>query len=307
MTPTMSPTVTTTPVSGTRTTATPASERADVPVPGSPRPVTPTTILADTLERLSRQLDAVDGVSESARAELREACRLAGGLDPYLSRWTTPESPALRRLADRTSAADWGRHRDGRSGRLAQQMLSGHVAGQTLKMLVHATGARRVLDVGMSTGYAALAMAEALPPDGWVVGCEIDPEVAAFAQRCLVESAAGLRVDVRVGPARLTLRELAAAGETFDLVLIDADEAGYVDYLRSVLDAGLLSPGGLVCVGNTLMQGQPWLPGPTTDNGCAIEEFNRSVAADPRVEQVVLPLRDGLTLIRRVDEGHRAP
>ena len=85
----------------------------------------------------------------------------------------------------------------------------------------------------------------------------------------------------------------------FDLVFIDADKAGYLDYLQVVLDTGLLAPHGLICVDNTLMQGQPWSSGEPTANGVAIAEFNQAVAADPRVEQVIIPLRDGLTLIRR--------
>ncbi len=179
-------------------------------------------------------------------------------------------------------------------------MLSGHVEGQALKMLVRLIRARRVLDVGMFTGYSALAMAEALPDDGRVVACEIDVQVAAFAQRCFHESPSGSKIDVRVAPAQQTLSGLAAAGEVFDLVFLDADKSGYLGYLAAVLDTGLLAPHGVICVDNTLMQGQPWISGSATPNGAAIARFNEAVAADPRVEQVLLPLRDGLTLISRV-------
>ena len=81
-------------------------------------------------------------------------------------------------------------------------------------------------------------------------------------------------------------------------MFIDADKPGYLGYLATVLEAGLLEPHGLVCVDNTLMQGQPWTAGQPTANGAAIAEFNQAVAADPRIEQVIIPLRDGLTLIR---------
>ncbi|MEP7088651.1 MAG: class I SAM-dependent methyltransferase [Nocardioidaceae bacterium] len=276
-----------------------------VSAPGSPRPVTPTTILASVLEDLTTRLDNVYGLDPAVRADLRTARALASGLDDYLSRWTTPESPALSRLAERTTAEDWDRRAGG--GSLEQEMLSGHVEGQTLKMLVHVTRARRVLEIGMFTGYSALAMAEALPTDGVVVACEIDEEVAGFARRCFRESEAGHRIEVRVGPALSTLADLSASDEEFDLVFIDADKAAYVDYLDAVLDSGLLSPHGLVCVDNTLMQGQPWGAGETTDNGRAIAAFNEAVAADPRVEQVIVPLRDGLTLIRRSEGAPRAP
>jgi len=272
--------------------------------PGAPRPVTPQSILASRLGQLARRLDAAGGVDPALRSELRELCELAGGLDPYLSRWTTPESAGLRRLAQRTEAEDWNRHAAGRTaGYLEQEMLSGHVEGQALKMLVYATRATRVLEIGMFTGYSALAMAEALPADGQVIACEIDAGVAAFAERCFRGSASGHKIVVKVGPAQRTLDELAAAGQRFGLVFIDADKAGYRAYLSTVLDAGLLEPHGLICVDNTLMQGQPWMPGEPTANGAAIAGFNQAVAADPRVEQVIIPLRDGLTLIRPVREN----
>lgn len=252
------------------------------------RPVTPVTIAAQRLERLAGRLDGADA------AEAREIAALVGGLDPYLASCTTPESPALAALAERTRGEDWG------DGPLEQEMLSGHVEGRTLAFLVHATGSRRVLEIGMFTGYSALAMAEALPSGGVLVACEVDPEAAAVARESFAGSSAGERIDVRVGPAGPTLDALAAAGDVFDLVFVDADKAGYAGYLEQLLTGGLLAPGALVCVDNTLMQGEPWTSREPSPNGVAIAAFNRTVAEDPRVEQVVLPVRDGLTLIRQV-------
>lgn len=250
------------------------------------RPVTPTTILAGLLDDLAARYDDPD---------LRRARDLAAGLDPYLDECTTPASEALDALERRTREEDW----EGREGTvpLEQEMLSGHVEGRFLRFLVQMTGARRVLEIGMFTGYSALAMAEAVPADGVVVACELDPSVARFAQECFADSEAGARIDVRVGPAADTLAALA--GQTFDLVFVDADKAGYAHYLDVVLSTGLLAEGGTICVDNTLMQGQPWTGGATA-NGEAIAAFNRTVASDPRVEQVLVPLRDGVTLIRRV-------
>jgi caffeoyl-CoA O-methyltransferase len=272
--------------------------------------VTPQSILASRLSQLARRVGTADGADGAGGAdpalnrELRELAELANGLDPYLSRWTTPESADLTRLARHTEAEDWNRHATDRTaGYLEQEMLSGHVEGQTLKMLVYATRATRVLEIGMFTGYSALAMAEALPEGGQVIACEIDAGVAAFAERCFRESASGRKITVKVGPAERTLGELAGAGQRFGLVFIDADKAGYLGYLTTMLDAGLLEPHGLICVDNTLMQGQPWMPGEPTANGAAIAGFNQAVAADPRVEQVIIPLRDGLTLIRPVREN----
>lgn len=265
------------------------------------RPVTPLGIVAATLEQLSNHLDGVDGFDPAMASQVRHACAIARGLEPYLSRCTTPESAALAALAKRTRKEDWARHAGAGTGwRLEAEMLSGHVEGQLLKFLVHLTGATRVLEIGMFTGYSALAMAEALPVDGRVVACEIDAAVSDFAQRCFSDSPDGAKISVRVGPAQDTLHQLAEARENFDLVFIDADKAGYVGYLRTVLDGDLLAEGGLICVDNTLMQGQPYTSDTSTTNGDAIATFNQVLADDDRVEQVLLPLRDGFTLVRRV-------
>jgi len=268
----------------------------------TPRPVTPVGILAAKLEFLNQQIGALESVDPEVKSELSRAWELARGLDPYISSCTTPESPALASLVQRTQSENWSqRSADGETVQpLEQEMLSGHVEGQTLKFFVHLTQAKRVLEIGMFTGYSALAIAEALPQDGQIVACEVDPFAAAIAQACFAQSPDGHKILVKVAPALVTLKHLADADETFDLVFIDADKAGYIDYLNILLDSSLLAKNGLICVDNTLMQGQPYLSGEGTANGTAIAAFNQAVVDDPRIEQVLLPLRDGLTLIRRV-------
>ena len=253
------------------------------------RPVTPVGILTASLDRLAEEAHRAGGLDADWLARLDDARRLASGLESYAAACTTPESPALRRLDARTRSAE----------HLEREMLSGHIEGQLLKMLVRATGARRVLEIGLFTGYSALAMAEALPEDGRLVACEIDSEIAALAQRNLDDSPGGHKVVVLVGPAQQSLVDLAAAGECFDMVFLDADKGGYAGYLDLLLESSLLAEGALVCVDNTLLQGEPWLSGESSPNGTAIADFNRAVALDPRIEQVLVPVRDGLTLIRR--------
>ena len=272
----------------------------------APRPVTPTTVLAAELVALCERLaDAdVDGDLLDAARRSRD---LATGLDEYVAECTSPESPALAGLTRRTQGNDWdaGDH----AVPLEQEMLSGHVEGRFLEFLVHMTGARRILELGMFTGYSALAMAQAAGPHARVVASEIDAEVAAFAQESFAEAGVADRIDVLVGPADDTLAELAElAGHAerggfapFDLVFVDADKAGYARYLDTLLESSLLAPHAVIAVDNTLMQGQPYRDGtPTTENGRAIADFNAAVAADDRVEQVLVPIRDGVTLIRRV-------
>lgn len=259
------------------------------------RPITPVGIVAAKLESIAQQIETLDSIDPQVKSELHLARELATGLDPYLSSCTTPESPALAALVQRTQTEDWSQRS------LEAEMLSGHVEGQLLKFFVHLTQAKRVLEIGMFTGYSALAMAEALPDDGLLIACELDRFAADFAQACFDRSPDGHKILVKVAPALATLTELADAGETFDLVFIDADKAGYLNYLDILLESSLLAQNALICVDNTLMQGQPYLKGEaTTANGQAIAAFNQAVVSDARVEQVLLPLRDGLTLIRRI-------
>lgn len=270
---------------------------------GAPRPVTPTTILAGELAALSRELQEFGYFAPEFADRLQRARDLAAGLDPYVAKCTTPESPDLAALAARTAVTDWA-HREAPDGAvfLEQEMLSGHVEGQLLKFLIWLSGATRVLEIGMFTGYSALAMAEALPDGGTVLACEVDADVAEFAQQCFAESTVGERITVAVGPAMDTLRMLAQTpgGPPFDFVFIDADKAGYQAYLDYLLDNPLLTPDAVIAVDNTLMQGQPYAGAGRTANGDAIAAFNRAIAEDSRLEQVLIPIRDGVTLIRRV-------
>jgi len=266
------------------------------------RPVTPLGILAQELEALVQALDK-ETLPAQIKQKLRNASLLALGLDPYLEQCTTSESAALAALADKTAREHWSNRFEGGETvvPLEQEMLSGHIEGQALKMFIHMTKAKRVLEIGMFTGYSALAMAEALPADGKLIACEVDPYTAEFGKAAFRESPHGDKIQVEIGPARETLDKLAAEGDSFDFVFIDADKAGYVEYFNTLLDKNLLAPSGFICVDNTLLQGQPYLSEASrTGNGQAIAEFNHTVATDERVEQVLLPVRDGLTIIRRL-------
>jgi caffeoyl-CoA O-methyltransferase len=264
------------------------------------RPVTPHGLLAAALDRAIQRLHELDCADAVLAGELDRAGALAAGLDPYLSACTSPESAALEALADRTRRRPWP-DRDGAGvvSALEQEMLCGHVEGQLLALLVRLSGARQILELGLFSGYSALAMAEALPADGHLIACEIDPDAVAFARDCLAASPHGDKIEIRVGAAQDTLEALAAGGAAFDLVFIDADKPRYLAYVDTLLDSGLLSARGVIAVDNTLLQGEPYLGSEPTHNGVAIAMFNAAIATDSRVRQVMLPVRDGLTLICR--------
>ncbi len=265
------------------------------------RPVTPLGILVQQLEYILNAAKT-ESISTEFKISLNKAYHLAAGIDPYLEACTTSESEALANLTDKTQKEDWSkRFDDGETVRaLEQEMLSGHIEGQLLKMLVSISKSKRVLEIGMFTGYSALAIAEALPDDGYLLACEVDEYVSQFAIDCFAASSHGKKIEVKVAPAIETMNQLVDAGESFDLVFIDADKGGYIDYFNLLLESNLLTADGFICVDNTLMQGQPYLPeDQQSSNGKAIARFNRFVADDPRVEQVMIPLRDGVTLIKR--------
>ena len=202
-------------------------------------------------------------------------------IEEYVVEHTTPLTPHLEELTRVT-------HETMES----PQMLTGPVEGMLLQCLVWATGARRVLEIGTFTGFSAQMMAAALPEDGVLVTCEIDPKHAAMAREHLQKSPHGRKVDLRVGPALETLESLEGP---FDLVFIDADKTNYTRYYERALE--LLSPRGLIAVDNTLWSGRVLAPEGESDR--AIVKFNDHVRRDARVRNVLLSVRDGVMLIAR--------
>ncbi|MDQ1689485.1 MAG: hypothetical protein QOK42_2460 [Frankiaceae bacterium] len=202
-------------------------------------------------------------------------------LEAYAEAHTTPAPPHLAAL-----------HEDTLRTQSATQMLSGTVEGRFLEMLVWIALPRLVLEIGTYTGSAAQFMAGALPEGARVITCEFDADRAAFAREHLGTSPVGDRVEVAEGPA---LETISGLDGPFDLVFIDADKPAYVDYYEAVLPK--LAERGLIAADNTLFGGEVLDPEPD-GTAAAIVRFNDHVAADPRTVQVILPVRDGVTLIR---------
>jgi len=173
------------------------------------------------------------------------------------------------------------------------QMIVGPLEGAFLKMMTQVVGAKRILEIGMFTGYSALCFAEALPKDGTILTCEIDDESAALARAYFARSPHGRKIEVRMGPALDTMRSITGP---FDLIFIDADKTNYVNYYRRALD--LISPNGVILVDNVLWDGEVLLQPPPDERTAAIQELNRIVAADSRVTAVLLTIRDGVLMIR---------
>ena len=197
-------------------------------------------------------------------------------IEEYAERLSSPHEPLLAELSERT-AEELG----------SPQMLTGPVAGRLLELLVWIGQPQRVLEIGTFSGHSALAMAAALPEGGRIDACELDPDRAAFAQSWFDRSPHGWKITLHVGPA---LERVERLDGDFDFVFIDADKPGYVDYYEAVLPR--LAPRGLIVADNTLANGE------VVEGNPPIARFNEHVANDPRSVQVLLSVRDGMTLIR---------
>lgn len=215
-------------------------------------------------------------------------------LDEYISAHTTPESEVLKTIA-----------RDTHVHILNPHMLSGHVQGRALAMLSHMIRPKRILELGTFTGYSALCLAEGLSEEGLLTTIEHNDELEDTIRRNLALSPLSDRIRLIIGDAKEILHAEADQNEAinaetlFDLVFIDADKREYCDYIELVYP--LVPAGGFIIADNTLWDGH--IIDPTYDKDkqtIGLRAFNDKIAKDSRFEQVILPIRDGLTIIRKV-------
>lgn len=210
-------------------------------------------------------------------------------LERYIHDFSAPEEELLRELDRETHLRV-----------VAPRMLSGHIQGKLLELLVRMLRPRRILEIGTFTGYSALCMAAGLDAESELHTTEVDDELEPLAQSFFDRSPHGSKIRLHIGSA---LAIAPALGGVFDLVFIDGDKREYPDYYRMLMgDAGrrpLVRSGSVLIADNILWSGKVVEPVVRSDRHTqALLEFNRMAAADPRVENVILPLRDGLNLIR---------
>ena len=206
-------------------------------------------------------------------------------LTTYIANHIDPEGDYLYRLYRATNLHT-----------LHGRMASGHLQGRLLKMLVQMTQAKRVLEVGTFSGYSAICLAEGLPDDGLLYTFEINDEQEDFTRPWIAGSIVANKIHFIIGDA---IAKAPRLGITFDLVFIDGDKRTYVETYEMALS--VLRQGGFIVADNTLWDGHVCDSAYDKDQQTlGIRRFNDLVAADTRVEKVILPLRDGLTLIRKV-------
>ena len=180
------------------------------------------------------------------------------------------------------------------------RMLSGPVQGRFLKMIVEMCDARRVLELGSFTGYSGICLASGLPEDGHLDTLEINDELEDLILEGFSRAGLRERISLHIGDCLETLKRFREEGrEPYDLVFIDANKRDYPEYYELVFD--LVRPGGWILADNVLWDGKVALdPLPQDRQTLGIDSFNRRVASDPRVESVIIPIRDGLNLIRKL-------
>lgn len=212
---------------------------------------------------------------------------LSDDLHAYLLRVGGREPDILRRLREETQ------------GMPRHNMQIAPEQGAFMSLLVELTGARRYLEVGTFTGYSALAVALALPPDGHLLCCDVSEEWTAVARRYWAEAGVGERVELRLAPAVETLDILVAEGaeNSYDLAFVDADKVNYGAYYERLLR--LVRPGGVIMFDNVLWDGKVADPAADDEDTVALRELNERLARDNRISIAMLPLADGLTLARK--------
>jgi caffeoyl-CoA O-methyltransferase len=203
----------------------------------------------------------------------------------YLVRHSPEPDPVLRDLRQETAAL----------GPIALMQIAVE-QGAFLTLLTRAIGARRAVEVGTFTGYSAIAIARGLPPDGRLLCCDVSDEWTAVARRYFARAGLAERIDLRIAPALDTLRALPPS-PAIDLAFIDADKPSYRAYYEELLPR--LRPNGLILFDNVLWSGAVADPADRSENTEAIRALNDFVARDERVESVMLPIADGLTIARK--------
>lgn len=206
----------------------------------------------------------------------------------YLLDSSLREPDVLRRLREETAALP-------RAG-----MQISPEQGQFMFLLARLIGAARTLEVGTFTGYSAISVARALPPDGKIVAMDVSEEYATIARRYFGEANVADRIDLRIAPALDTLDALLARGDAgrFDMAFIDTDKENYLGYYERSLE--LLRPGGLLLADNTLWSGAVADPQNQESSTEALRAFNRFLHADERIDLSLVPIGDGLTLARKI-------
>lgn len=211
--------------------------------------------------------------------------RMTPALHDYVERFSVRDDGLLARLAKETAAL----------GDIARMQIAPD-EGALLTLLVRAIGARSALEIGTFTGYSAISIARGLPEDGRLICCDVSEEWTSIARRYFCEAGIDHKIDLWIAPALHTLRAMPA-GNLFDFAFVDGDKKEYSDYYEEILKR--LRPGGLLAIDNVLWGGRVADPSDQSESTQAIRKLNDHVSRDDRVDAVMVPVADGLAIVRK--------
>ena len=211
--------------------------------------------------------------------------RIATPIEEYIMDHISPEGDYLYNLYRATNIET-----------VNPQMASGHIQGRLLKMVVQMIKPKNILEIGTFTGYSAICLAEGLDEDGRLYTFDVNDELEDFTRKWLEESPVGNKIHYKIGSA---IEEVPQLNIKFDLAFIDGDKREYIEYYEMVMEH--LNTGGWILADNTLWDGHVIEPDRHDAHTESVRSFNKLVKNDPRVEEVILPLRDGLTIIRKIN------
>lgn len=202
-------------------------------------------------------------------------------IEEYVRRHTGDESEDVKKLVETS-----------RQELKYIDMISGKIVGKLITLLIQTSDAKRILEIGTFIGYTTLRIAEVLPDDGSIITCDNNERYAVLARTAFQKSPHGNKITMKIGPALETIKDI---DRPFDFIFIDADKMNYSRYYDRLIPK--LIPGGIMAVDNVLWSGK--VLNPEDDKTRAIDRCNKKIASDDRVEKVMLPIRDGLTVVRK--------
>lgn len=208
-------------------------------------------------------------------------------LEKYLISHSSPEDPVLEELYRQTHIRF-----------VNPNMVSGHIQGRFLEMISKMVQPEHILEIGTFTGYSAICLAKGLRPGGKLITIELNDELTSFAESYFIKAGLSSEIEQLTGNALDIIPDLDII---FDLVFIDGDKREYIDYYKVVIDK--VKPGGFIIADNVLWGGKTLEPGTRDPQARGIIEFNEMIPGQTNVENIILPVRDGLMLIRKKNEG----
>ncbi len=264
------------------------------------RTESPIDILAQRLANIKQRLTKYKPIAGEILHEIDSVIDMMEGFERYADECTSLESQQLSNLNKITMQTDWNRIFIEKKSevKLMTQMMSSKVSGQLLKMLVSISRSKEILELGLFSGYSALAMAEGLPEDGNLISCEIDPYAADFARQYLDTTSYGKKIQIRVGDALNLLDDFAFEGKSFDFIFIDAKKTEYKKYIDKIVDKQLIDQRSIICVDNVFMKGACFSNAEKQTKGSeAVKKMNQLLKSE-KFFTVMIPIRDGMTIAK---------